>query len=313
MGEFLALLRREWLEHRSAFIWGPATVLGLMLMAGFMMAVLGSQISFELGGSDRAELIENLGTDDVGGLEALAAMALDAAGSTDAELEAKMDTLLFAIVQPFHLLLMVLVFFALIAALYDERKDHSVLFWKSMPVSDLQTVASKFVFAAWVAPVVTIAAICVAQLFAVLLASSYVEDGMGARVWAASDLWLRPIDLVFAYLLLGLWALPVYGWVLLVSAWAVRGPILWAIGVPTVAVLLEKIVLNTEFVGEVVTNHVRHLGLVYSQTVQGDVMRTPTIADRFALFGELALWLGIAVGICLLASTVYLRRHRNEI
>jgi ABC-2 type transport system permease protein len=321
MREFAALLRREWLEHRAAFTWGPATVLALIVLAGIMATFVGHQVSVQLGDGDRADLVEKLGTDEVSGLEAFAAMALDVAGSTDAELEAKLDAFLFLIVRPFHLLLLVLVFFALSASLYDERKDHSVLFWKSMPVSDTSTVASKFVFSAWVAPLATIAAICAAQLLALTLASLSVEDGMGSRLWGASGMLLRPVDLVLAYAVMGLWAVPLYGWVMLVSSWANRGPILWSLGAPIVAVILEGVLFGSDWLARVIGGHIGKLTMVYgggSDDLGGDglhinVAAAPTLGDRMAELGDLQLWAGMVLGLAFLAVAVHFRRHRNEI
>ena len=97
------------------------------------------------------------------------ALVLDAAGSTDAELSGRLHALMNMIAMPFYVVLFIISLFALIACLHDERKDRSVLFWKSMPVGDLESVTSKYVFIAWVAPLLTIAAIFIAQLFTTLL------------------------------------------------------------------------------------------------------------------------------------------------
>jgi ABC-2 type transport system permease protein len=313
MREFLALLRREWQEHRAVFLWGPGVVLCLILIAGFMAFLIDNNVSIEIGDTDRSEFLEKIGDGDVGGLEAITAMGLDAAGSTDAELEARLNGLLLALVQPFHSLLLIFIFFALVAALYDERKDHSVLFWKSMPVNDIHCVASKFAFVAWVAPICTIAAIFAAQIFAVTLASIYVEDGMGSRVWSASGVFLRPFDLVLAYLIHSLWAVPFYGWVLMISAWASKAPTMWAIGGPAVAMVLERIVLGTSQIADIIFGHAANMRLIHTQVSFGDSIRLPQMFDRFAGFGELSFWIGLVVGLGFLAGAVYLRRVKNEI
>ena len=256
-------------------------------------------------------MLDRIGGGEAGGLEAIAAMGLDAAGSTDAELESRMNALLFTLVQPFHALLLIFVFFALVAALYDERKDHSVLFWKSMPVSDLHCVVSKFAFVAWVAPICTIAAVFVAQICAVALASMYVEDGMGSRVWTVSSLYLRPFDLVLAYVIHSLWAMPFYGWVLMVSAWASKGPILWALGIPFVAMVLEGIVFGTSQVRDIISSQAANLRLIHAEASFGDSL--PQMFDRFSGFGDLSFWLGITLGLGFLMAAVHLRRVKNEI
>ena len=51
---------------------------------------------------------------------------------------------------------------------YDERKDRSVLFWKSLPVSDRDTVLSKAVSALVVAPTLAIS-VAIASMFCFLV------------------------------------------------------------------------------------------------------------------------------------------------
>ena len=96
-------------------------------------------------------------------------MTLDAAGSTDEELSSKLEALQHGIAEPFRYIFVIVAFFALIGCIYDERKDRSVLFWKSMPVSDASTVLSKIIFVLWLAPLATVAAILLAQFASVVL------------------------------------------------------------------------------------------------------------------------------------------------
>ena len=131
MHSYVGLLKREWLEHRSAFVWGPAVVLVIVLMTGMVSMLANSHGEVELSVEDRQELSEVLDdepSEGFGAMEMLAAMALDVAGSTDSELEQKMALLQMATAQPFHLVFIVIALFALLASLYDERKDGSVLF-----------------------------------------------------------------------------------------------------------------------------------------------------------------------------------------
>jgi ABC-2 type transport system permease protein len=309
VGSFAGLLKREWLEHRGAFSWVPAALLGIILLAGISAVTINNHVETTFSDQDRVELQQKLGEEageDAGFLESVAAMALDVAGSTDAELAKKMTMLLDGVAQPFHLVFILVAFFALVAGLYDERKDQSVLFWKSMPVSNWQTVASKLVFVVWCAPLVTIAAIIVAQFFIISLTSIFVEEGMGGRVWSASEVWLRPFGLIVHYLLLGLWALPFCGWVLLISASVSRIPILWIIGVPWLLFLLESILVGSNVLGQAAAVHFKILA---SSPSTGGA----TLLSEFAILAEPALWAGTIIGLMLLAGAVYFRGVNNEI
>lgn len=306
MRQFAGLLKREWLEHGGGFTWGPGVVLVVVLLAGFvtLLANQGAEVSLTI--QERQELNElttPASNEDMGAMEILAAMALDVAGSTDAELEQKMALLQMGIAQPFHLIFILLAVFALLAGLYDERKDASILFWKSMPVSDVATVASKLVFVMWVAPVVTIVAILMAQFLSLTLVSLYVEDGMGSRVWAVSGFWWQPFALLVGYVKFGLWMLPFAAWIMLVSAAAGKLPALWAIGIPWMLVILEQIFFSTEVLANIILNQLKGWSIVQGGA---DASR----ADGVFL---IELWGGLLVAALFFAGAVYFRRRNNEI
>lgn len=304
-----ALLRREWQEHSSAFTWGPAVVLALIVLAGLVMLLFEGRFEAQITERDRVEIHERLEVrEDVGVLEGIAALALDAAGSTDRELELKLDGLLNALSIPFYLVFIVIAFIACVACVHDERKDQSILFWKSMPVSDTASVISKIVFIAWVAPVVTILAISVAQLFAVTVVSLAVEDGMGGRIWSNSGLLLRPVRLLVGYFLNGLWILPAFAWVMCVSSYVAKVPFLWVIGIPWVAGLLERILFGTTYLGDAVTGHIQSGTLPVP--VEGS---TYTFSNTFAVLARPGMWGGILLGAGLLYLTIFFRGRNNVI
>ena len=305
MHSFITLLRREWLEGRNAYVISPAVVLALVVLAGLFASAVNPTI--ELDGDD-LERLENAEGTTLDGVAAITAMALDVPGSTDAELVDKISGLSIGIAQPFYITLMIVTFFALIACIHDERKDRSVLFWKSMPVSDLHTVLSKYVTIAWIAPLATILGIWLAQLFALTYLSLYTEDGFGGRVWTASHAISTPFHLMLGYAIHGLWAMPVYAWVMLVSARADKAPILWALGGPVVVILLERIFFGTSVLFDAVGHHMRLIAL---PSISSDGY--PSFGAQLGTLLEPSMWVGLIVGGALLAATVYCRRRYNEI
>src|SRR3979411_658745 len=122
--------------------------------------------------------------------------------------------------------LIVGVFYSL-DALYGERRDRSILFWKSLPVSDLTTVLSKLTIPIVILPLLSFA-ITVATQFIMLLLSSVVLMGSGLSVGtllAQSSFFHVSLGLLSHLLIIhGLWYAPLYGWLLLVSAGAPRAP-----------------------------------------------------------------------------------------
>src|SRR3546814_552448 len=143
-------------------------------------------------------------------------------------------TLLLSSSWPFIVLAFVLFFYCL-GALYDERKDRSVLFWKSLPVSDAQTVLSKVASAVVVAPVLAVIASLVTMIgFMVMLSIVVLFHGGNPRtlLWGPASPLTIAAGAIAWIPVYALWALPTVGWLLLCSAWSHSKPFLWAIMVP---------------------------------------------------------------------------------
>src|SRR5260370_35734650 len=143
--------------------------------------------------------------------------------------------------------LIVAVFYSL-DALHGERRDRSILFWKSLPVSDLTIVLSKASIPLVILPLLTFAITIALQLIMLLL-SSAVLLGSGQSVAASwTQLPWFQMSLILLYHLVaihGLWYAPFYGWMLLASGWARRAPFLWATLPLLTIVGVEKIAFNT--------------------------------------------------------------------
>ena len=159
------------------------------------------------------------------------------------------------IIQPYHwasLLIMgatfIVAFFYCLDALYGERRDRSILFWKSLPVSDLTTVLSKMAIPLIVLPLLTVV-ITIATHWLMLLLSSIVVLASGmklALLWTHLPLFQMWTMLLFHLLVVhGLYYAPFYAWMLLVSGWARRAPFLWALLPPLAIGFVEKIAFNT--------------------------------------------------------------------
>jgi ABC-2 type transport system permease protein len=202
-------------------------------------------------------------------------------------------------------------------ALYGERRDRSILFWKSLPVSDLITVLSKASIPLIVLPLLT-AAITTTTHTIMLLLSSLVLQGNGlsvATVWRQVS-WFHLSCIVLYHLVIvhSLWHAPFYGWLLMVSSWARRAPFLWALLPPLAIGIVEKIGFNS--------SHFANL-LLYQLNGGGrmDAANAPGSApiDMLGHFepGKLlsapGLWLGLAVTAIFLSAAVRLRRNREPI
>jgi ABC-2 type transport system permease protein len=210
--------------------------------------------------------------------------------------------------------LLVGLFYA-VDALYSERRDRSILFWKSLPVSDLTAVLSKLAIPLVIVPLLSFVITIVTQ-FLMLLFSSAVRLGFGLSV---AELWSQPapffqVSLILLYhivLVHGLWYMPVYGWLLLVSAWAPRAPLLWAVLPPFVIYGIEKLAFNTSYFLSLLQE--RFLGP--SSHAAAASKNVPLMDELIPhhFFSQPGLWIGIAVGAVFIAAAVRLRRYRGPI
>jgi ABC-2 type transport system permease protein len=200
-------------------------------------------------------------------------------------------------------------------ALYGERRDRSILFWKSLPVSDLTTVLSKFAIPVIILPLLSFAIAVVTQ-FVMLLLSSAVLLGSGQN---AGPLWSRMPFLHMSLMLLnhfltvhGLWYAPIYAWLLLVSAWAPRAPFLWAFLPPFVIWGVEKIAFGTSHFLTMLLY--RFTGPEPAGAARGtNLMEMISALTAAQFFSTPGLWIGLAIAAVFLAATVRVRRNREPI
>jgi ABC-2 type transport system permease protein len=211
---------------------------------------------------------------------------------------------------------LVAIFYAL-DALHGERRDRSILFWKSLPVSDLTTVLSKAIIPLVVLPLIGLALGMATQLVLLLLSTAILlGSGLSpATLWAELRLIQQPLVMFYGLTVHALWFAPIYGWLLLVSAWARRMPVLWAALPPLAIALVEKLAFNTSHFGSLLGYRVigamseafavkAHGGVVIDRLAQLDPLR---------FLGSAGLWSGLAVAAIFIAMAVRLRRHGEPI
>ena len=283
---FFWSLRRELWEYRSLYL-APLAVSALILI-GFLIST--------------------------GHLPAKMRAAIALTGHMQAQ-EAIEQPFDFAALLLMGTYLIIAVFYCL-DALYGERRDRSILFWKSLPISDLTVVLSKASIPIFLLPVL-IWAITVATQFLMLLLGSVVLAASGQSVAALwTNVPLFSMSLMLLYHLVGMhglyWA-PFYGWMLLVSGWARRAPIVWAILPPLAISVVEKIAFNTSYFA----------GIVEAQFMGGPekidypagsiAMHQLTLVSvgRFLIGHD--LWIGLAMFAAFLFATVRLRRSQAPI
>jgi len=214
------------------------------------------------------------------------------------------------------LITLVVAAFYCLDALYGERRDHSILFWKSLPVSDLTTVLAKASI-----PIVLLQLVAFAVTFALhltmLLLSSVVLLGSGVSVttlWTQLALFQMSLVLLYHLVFLhGLWYAPLYSWLLLVSSWARRVPFLWAI-LPVLAIgIVEKVAFNTSYFGAMLQYR---LGGSEDAAMKaaGDFPINPMAhLTPLTFLSSSGLWVGLIFAAGFLYAAARMRRYREPI
>ena len=318
LGTLRWLLKREYWENRGGVFWGPVIAGAIIVGLNLILAVIGSIAARRSMGSS-GFVFDHADTHEVG--QALGAMG---------------DGMLVGGVIVACIVLAFVVFFYALGCLYDDRRDRSILFWKSLPVSDGQMVLSKLAWALVLAPVLAVAiGLLIGLALWLISALTITVNGVPAAhaVFTQSHP-LRIIGGVLACLPVYMaWALPTIGWLMFCSAAARSKPFLWAVLVPVLAcvvISMTTILPGVAIAHDRVWYTLAYRGLfsavpgAWFPTISGVVdsssaINTPddlagaiNLARSWQAFASADLWIGAVVGIALIAAAIRLRRWRDE-
>lgn len=304
---FAALLKRELWEHR-AFWFVPVIISCVLTLMGLYQLTFG-------------RIIDRIDTEKV-------AARIDEIGAQPmADVVSTVSSLYLGMGAVFSIGLGFALAFYLLDALYADRRDRSFLFWKSMPVSDVQTVLSKLAMATVVAPLISLGVVAVTAMVWSSIFSAFAL-WTGAQHWAIALNPLAHLDFlataVAAILVVGIIFLPLTGYLLLVSAWAKRAPFLWAVLPPLAVAWIEEFTFDSNHFIEGVARQFGELTEMAFDHSERAVqiggggenvrMRMSMIdisVDPGVLL-EPRLWLGLVIAAGFIAAAIWVRRFRDE-
>jgi ABC-2 type transport system permease protein len=332
LNTFTWLVKREYWEHRGGFLRAPF-IIALVLIAMVLMVLITADVTahqhgVNLSGMNLGQLVEKMGPE---------ATAKFAAG---------VDVSLLGMSLPIMVGLTFVVFFYLLGALYDDRRDRSVLFWKSLPISDVSTVLSKVAAALVVAPLLAIAACIALQLGFLILVSVYaLLHGVNPLplLWSPThliELWGK---LLVFLPINALWALPTVGWLLLCSSFVRSKPFLLAVMAPAIVGvivfwinLMQQLALPSTWYwrnifGRLVLSIIPGGWLRgalsetdFNKSTIGQIIDGAKAVDDAGASDFLSwhlvssalimpdLWIGAAAGAAMIAAAIYFRQKRTE-
>lgn len=316
MKTFLTLLKREYWENKTGLQWVPLIVGGIAVFGVFLGVFVFSTSNVQING---------MGSHDLTSLFKLYDVSVD---SRTKAIGVQMG--IYSGIFSFGFVLAIVGFFYCLGALYDDRKDRSILFWKSMPISDTMTVLSKVVTVMVVAPFFVWAILQLTTIAIMILGTvfAWVSDASAwSNIWQPSNLFVIAFYQLQALYVATLWAAPIVGYLLLVSSWTKKVPFLVAT-VPVVLVIIaESIVTNTAHVVTYLGERLVMIWAAYITPVANiagdfsDVIRSdasdfiqedwiPLSFSKHLM--NMDLWIGLVVGALLVAGAVMIRRYRDE-
>jgi ABC-2 type transport system permease protein len=225
-----------------------------------------------------------------------------------------------AIEMPYDIAAMMIIITAFIVgifycldALYGERRDRSILFWKSLPVSDTITVLSKACIALLVLPAIIFAIVVTTQFIMLLISSAaLLPSGLAGTSWANFNLLQQSVILVYGLIVIALWHAPIYGWALLISGIARRATFLWAV-LPLLALgFFEKITFNTSYFASMLKHRV--LGFASEAFhFEGHHSIAVDSLTPVRYLSSPSLWIGLFFAAAFVVAAVRLRRYRGPL
>ncbi|WP_130620582.1 hypothetical protein [Dyella amyloliquefaciens] len=318
MKTFYWLVKREFWEHRGGFLWAPIVTgvvfLVLNVMAIITAEVVGARHGFNIGGNNVQMMIAQANQGDL------------------AQIGTGLDIAMLSSMGLISMVMGIVVLFYCLGALYDDRRDRSILFWKSLPISNTSTVLSKVVSATVLAPVIAVVVgviIGLVQLviFALVLSMHHVN------AWQLITLShpFRAIGTLVSNIpLYALWAIPSVGWLMFCSAWTRSKPFLWAVAVPAVLGLLVSwfgimglfnlptVWFWKNIVQRALLSVFPGSNIAYSDSALEDLgdshdpLSVLSPMHSYTLLASPNLWLGVLAGAVLIAGAIWYRRVRDD-
>ena len=295
MNTLKALIRRELQEHKWGFVYLP-WIVGAFMSLVVVMVYLGlTEVNTEN---------FKFSTDVFADSEVVQSMKEATFEQRRAAIKAGLLVLGFPLV--------IALGFAVLAyslsTFFDERKDKSIIFWRSLPVSDSFTVFSKLIVALVVAPLLVIPALLFLHLVSVTAGSIYfaVSDIVPFTwAWQAYP-WLDWIRVIFSLWMQSLWTLPIITWIMLAGAYS-RKPVVAAILPPVVVVLVEGVSLSSSVFLDSLFERVQPWSRASSFPKEYESLGVAELSDIPLLFGMTEFWVGILISSVFIYLTIYFR------
>ena len=296
----MTLIRKELQEHKVGFIYAPfivTCVLSLVVISVYfgITDIQTAEFNFTTEIYENEQALEWMATADSAQITSVIRSGLVVLG------------LPILITVAFSILAFSLSTFA------DERKDRTLIFWRSLPVSDLTTVMSKILLITLIVPLIVLPNIILLHLISLLSASIFfATNDIVPFVWLWSAYsftdWFRIIFSLWAQCL---WSLPLMAWLMFAGAFAKR-PVMGALVPLVVIVVLEGIVLKTNYLFTFIQDRLRFWTRSSEFSIQSEEIRVVDVTDIYLLISTQNFWIGMILSAVLISGIIYFRSRNND-
>ena len=321
MKTFYWLVKREFWEHKGGFVTAPIVAGIIALVLNLMLLITTEVLGRRWAGVGKGDSFH---TNFDGAFN----------GDNLVQAGAVLDMTLYGVTFLILGVMAIVVFFYCLGALYDDRRDRSILFWKSLPLSDTNTVLSKAASAVVVAPAIAVVTGVISGLLLMIVVAIFATFH-GVPAWRLL-MEAHPFRVVFTLLLLlplyAIWALPTLGWLMLCSAWARSKPFLWAIALPIAAgIVVSWFGLMGLFnrgsgwfwanvVGRLLGSLVpggwvgqnNELIIMHGHDDPASVLQSLDLAYHYSALANPSTWIGAIAGVAMIAGAIWFRRWRDD-
>jgi ABC-2 type transport system permease protein len=303
IGHQLALIRREIWEHRAIYVTpiAIAVIVSLISLAGMVT----------VSAFDKELNIALFSASNIAG---------------DTERRAALTMFFLGTSWVFLFALAILTTFYTLDSLYAERKDKSILFWRSLPITDAETVLSKLLTAVFVIPLFTIAAIIATHLVNLVITTGWVmvKGGNAAHlVWGSVSLFDNWVAALVVTIACAIWMSPLIGWFLFVSAFTKRSPLLMAFMPLIIIPIIEWIFFRSKLFASAVFGRGEMIPLFREMDLERffDEERMKVNEEVVSLLAHIdvgkfllspSVWAGVIVCGLFATAAIYVRRYRDE-
>ena len=307
MNQLPILIRREFWENRVIFLVLPIIISGFFLFIMSLTVLVapaeGVDLTLKIEGSDDIQLLDDSVQSD--NIYILALYRLE--GLPSEERVRYVNTGLQILAGPLIIVLWFVIFVYLLNSLYADRRDRSIFFWKSMPVSDSITVFSKLLTGLWLVPVFYLFCVAVLQAAALVIIGFVTigtEISMRQTIWEPVSLFSNWMQYIWACLLYSFWAMPFFGWLILVSAYSKSVPLVWVVTIPSGLAVIEKNVIDQSLLSDWLWNHTDPMSFIDMNKLNSDAFWNQVVSLQMAS--------AIIVGGLLIAIAIWVRGRVNE-